>query len=344
MYDYIIVGQGIAGTSLAYRLIKAGKNVLVIDPGKENATMVAAGNINPVTGRHYTKSWMIDALLPEAITFYSGLSELLGIPVCREKSIYRPLRSIKEENNWMTRVEDPDYNRYVENIEEIAELEDLIDTPVSYGKVCNALQIDTITLVSAFKDYLKTHNTFLEEHFLFSDLIVESDFVMYKKLKAKQIIFAEGHSVVNNPYFRHLPIEPTKGEVLIIDFDFELEHNLRDKTFISPITKGYWAGSAYEWKYDTELPTEIGKQKIKNQLDSVLKVPYEVIDHKAGIRPCVKDRKPLIGRNHNNHNVIIFNGLGTKGTSLAPYFSKMLVEHLEYNEPILDEVDINRYQ
>ncbi len=343
MLDYIIVGQGIAGTSIAFRMIQADKKILVIDPAVENATIVAAGNINPITGRNYAKSWMIDELIDEANIFYSDLSSLIGELIIETKPIYRPLRTIKEENQWMARVEDPEYDGHTQNLDKVQDLEGIIEQPVSYGKITKALQINTSVLIPKFRDYLINSDSYLQEFFEYDKLIIREEGVSYNGIQSKYIIFADGHNVTNNPYFSYLPVEPTKGEALIVDFEPKLKHNLRDRTFISPIEEGYWIGSDYEWEFEDGKPSIKGANKIKSQLDSVLKVSYVVKGHLAGIRPCVHDRRPLLGRHTVHNNLAVFNGMGTKGTSLAPFFSKVLFEHLEFGSEIPKEVDIKRF-
>jgi hypothetical protein len=47
---------------------------------------------------------------------------------------------------------------------------------------------------------------------------------------------------------------------------------------------------------------------------------------------------------HPQHPQIgIFNGMGTKGCSLAPFFAKELADHLIYNQPITIDADVKRF-
>ena len=71
----LIVGQGIAGTVLSYKLSQRNISHKVLDNNHQSAaTHAAAGLINPITGRNYVKSWMIDDLLPEACLLYTSPS------------------------------------------------------------------------------------------------------------------------------------------------------------------------------------------------------------------------------------------------------------------------------
>lgn len=78
-------------------------------------------------------------------------------------------------------------------------------------------------------------------------------------------------------------------------------------------------------------------------LDSVLLVPYEVVDHLAGIRPANTQRRPFVGIHPHYPQIGICNGMGTKGCSLAPYFSKQLISHIEGGTTIHPEADVQRF-
>ena len=55
------------------------------------------------------------------------------------------------------------------------------------------------------------------------------------------------------------------------------------------------------------------------------------------------DRRPVIGCHPEEDRVAIFNGLGTKGVSLAPYFSDLFAQHLVENRQLCSEVDVRRF-
>ena len=93
----------------------------------------------------------------------------------------------------------------------------------------------------------------------------------------------------------------------------------------------------------TERCTEKGKTELVDKLKKVLKIPFEIVNHQAGIRPTVNDRRPLIGLHPKHPTLAIFNGLGTKGVMLAPYFAQQFYSFLEENNVLEQEVDIKRF-
>lgn len=71
--------------------------------------------------------------------------------------------------------------------------------------------------------------------------------------------------------------------------------------------------------------------------------PFEVVYQSAGIRPTVKDRRPLVGQHSQYKNLYILNGLGTRGVIVAPAISKQLYDLIEQNEPLESEINIARF-
>lgn len=106
----------------------------------------------------------------------------------------------------------------------------------------------------------------------------------------------------------------------------------------------FWVGSSYEWEFQNDLPTELFKEKTIIHLKRWLKVPFNVIDHRASIRPATLERRPFIGFHPIYRNIGIFNGMGTKGCSLSPFFATQFVDHIVYGLPLQTDVDILRFK
>ena len=347
MIDYIIVGQGIAGTVLHRKMTLAGLTVHILDAGHEQASSkVAAGLINPITGRKYVKSWRIEDFLPVALSTYKELSEYLGQPIFSEVTIHRALYSIKDENIWHGRMSDPLAAQFIEAEGDTQAYENKIDSVLSYGTLKGGLQVHLPKLISLYRERLHKSDLLTSARYDRSNLRIHDDHVSYGAISAKGIIFAEGYQARDNDLWKGLTFTPVKGEVLLVKIAGNpFSDVLRHKLFITPLPNDlYWIGSGYEWDFSHTKPTEEGKAKLVEQLDSILKVPYEVVDHIAGVRPAVKDRKPFLGRHPELKNVFIFNGMGTKGSSLAPYWAEHMLAYLLHSSPLDAEVDIkNKY-
>ncbi|WP_300665515.1 FAD-dependent oxidoreductase, partial [Fluviicola sp.] len=137
-----------------------------------------------------------------------------------------------------------------------------------------------------------------------------------------------------------------KGELLVIQSDtIYSAESLNRKCFLLPLGNGQFkVGSTYVWNTDNTDPTEEGKQTISENLRSITTESYEITEHRAGVRPTVLDRRPLVGKHPEFPKMVIANGLGTKGFMLAPLVTHELIDHLLHGAPLNPECDIVRFQ
>ncbi|MEZ5024473.1 MAG: FAD-binding oxidoreductase [Chitinophagales bacterium] len=344
-YDYIIVGQGVAGTCLAFQLIKQGKKVLVIDEHNPNSSSnVATGIINPITGRKMVKSWMVEELLPFAKSFYNEMEEELGIECYFSKPIYKIFNTVQEQNEYLLKSDEAEYEEYLSPI--IYPDWVGVKTPFGVGTSKQTAWVDLALLIQSFRDYLKENNCLLDEKVDYNELTISNEGLTYKTIAANKIVFCEGFKGRYNPFFNHLPFSFAKGETLTIkcnDLNY-LDGILNKGGQIIPINDNLFSvGSTFKWDDIEETTTEQGLAELKKKFEKTCSLPYEIVEHKVGIRPTVKDRRPFLGASPKSDNVYVFNGMGTKGISLSPYFANHLIWHMEKGEPLLKEVDIKRF-
>jgi len=345
--DFLIVGQGIAGTLLAHFLLKENQRIAVVDQPLEGATSgIAAGIVNPITGRRLVKSWRFEELHPFAKKTYRELESLLGIPIWFERNILRALPAVFDENEWLRRAAFEDYHPFIAESPKSAPYPNSLLNVRAWGETRFSVQVAMPQLVASFRAYLKRKALLMENIFDFRQLNIQPGGVNYNGLNARQVIFCEGSRAAQNPFFEYLPFALTKGELLLIKIQgASFEKMIKHRIFIVPLQGGiYWAGSTSRYEYD-HLQPEIEKREwLKSQLGEVLKVPFEVIGHYAGIRPTVYQHRPFLGVQPEHQELAIFNGLGTKGASLGPYFADQMTAFLLRKRTLDPEVDIRRFQ
>lgn len=347
--NYVIVGQGLAGTILSQMLLKHGRSIIIIDAeGFSNTSRVAAGLYNPVVFKRLVKSWLADELIPFMNEFYSESEKLLGTKFYFKKHIIKPFAEDQEKVLWLKKTKE-DVGRYLSKYIYDDFLNDIIYNPLGASEIIEAGNLDTTVFLNAFKGFFEKSNCLMKEKFEYDKLIISEDGVNYKNIYADKIIFCEGHKALDNPYFSWLPFKLTKGETLTIKLNeahiIPLDKVINKGIFILPLGNNiYKVGATYEWEDLTEFPTEKGKADLLDKLRKVLKVPFDIIDHQAGIRPTVNDRRPLIGLHPKHRSLGIFNGLGTKGVMLAPFFARQFVSFLEDLSPLNKEVNIDRFK
>ena len=342
--DYIIIGQGLAGSALSYQLIKEGKSVLVIDEDNPHtSSKIAAGLYNPITGRKMVKTWHADLLFPYLIEFYKELEQLCGAGFLIELPIYRPFISLEEQNEWMGKSSSSEYVPYVKEIHRKS-LYPFSNDPYGGIELLQSGYLDIPVFLASYRNYLKKNEMLDASRFENKELVLDGNGLIYKGIKARKIIFSDGLNSAREGYFEWLPFSPVKGEVLRIKSDFTLKNILNRGVFVVPLENGYFrVGSNYDNHDMTLTPTEKARNEIERRLNDLAKVDYELTDQVAGIRPATKDRRPFLGLHPDHETIGVFNGLGTKGVSLAPYFSKHFMRFLEYGEELYSEVNINRY-
>lgn len=343
MYDYIIIGQGIAGSLLAYFLLKENKKIIVIDNSYPNSSSnIAAGVVNPITGRKMVKSWMIDEALPFAKSTYKELEQLLNIQFFYNQDLYKIFASEEDKLNWMNKKNDKEYKNYLGEI--LNSLHPNIKSPFGVGVIQQCCWMDVPVFIKAFRNYLLEKDCLVDDVFDYNAVQL-SDKITYKNIVANRIIFCEGYKAYLNPYFNFVQFSLAKGEQFTINSeDLNIDKILNKNIFIIPKEKNsYTVGSTFIWNDIEETVTDAGRIEVTDKLNRILSCSYNITSEIAGIRPTIKDRRPVIGTHPQKKNMYIFNGFGTKGVSLAPYFANYFSKSIDLDTDTMKEVDVMRF-
>ena len=344
--NHIIVGQGLAGTLLAFQLLKRGQSFIVIDqPGATMASSVAAGIINPVVFRRMTKSWGVDEAFPVMETVYHELEELLNI------SIYKRCRILKildqeSQSLWKEKVIDHQLEEYVEAEPDLSFYNPPIHAPFGVGIVKKAGRLDIQQLIMHFLVYLEKQQWIRKEPFHFGSLHIKPQEVQYKDLTAPEIIFCEGTSVSINPFFSRLKFKHSKGEILKVNIPgLHTDDIINGEVFLLPTgSHHYIVGATYRWDELDENSTVEAREELLAKLETFLPSPVEIIRQQAGIRPIAHDRHPVIGLHPHHPSIGIFNGLGSKGALLGPWLARLMADLILGNTSFLpQETNVKRY-
>jgi len=342
--EFGIVGWGLAGATLAWQLYFEKKEFLVFDSTTNHSTRVAAGMVNPIVFRRLTKSWNADALMPYAVDFYKRIEEALGQSVVDAKNVYKLFSSFEDENNWMVKQQDERFEHFLQPITDQEKIEN-VKNEFGYGIVNTFGNLRTNDFLDLSKAFFKANSVeFRDELFDYEKLNLDNN--SYRQDYAfENIIFCEGFDVLKSPLFGYLPLKPTHGDTLIVKSDnFKFKHILNKNMFILHIKDNLFkVGATYNWKITEPIKTEEGRNELIEKLNKFAEFDYEIVEQQAGIRPTVMDRRPLIGTHPNHSNIHIFNGLGTKGVMIAPFYSNTLIQNLINAKELDKETNITRY-
>ena len=248
--DFIIVGQGLAGSILAMDLLKRNKTVLVIDNAElSKSSRVAAGIYNPIVFKRLTQSWMADKTLPAMFEFFKETEDLFNTKLIYNTKIARVFAGEQEETLWKKKA--------VNELSEFIEVE--IHSPndeyaflhTNYGFVSQAGFVDVTSFLTHTQSYMEKHEAYLNETFNYEAVVINEREIRYKDYSCSKLIFCEGHLATQNPFFKEIKFKPAKGEVLTI-YCKELKTTsiINKDFFILPFPEAHYfkVGATYNWE------------------------------------------------------------------------------------------------
>ncbi|MDP5093809.1 MAG: FAD-binding oxidoreductase [Polaribacter sp.] len=342
--DYIIVGLGLAGLAFVEELLHANKSFIVFEDDSQTSSLVAGGVYNPVILKRFTPVWNAKEQLEIALPFYENLERKFNQKFDEKFQTKKAFKSIEEQNNWFAALDKPNLTDYLEPNIDTKKYKGILGD-VGFGNVRETGRIDTLKLVESYRDYLQKENKIRFEKFDYSQIVFQENSITYKDINANKIVFCEGFGMKQNPFFNQLPLNEAKGELITIHApELNIDFLLKSTLFVLPLGNDlYKVGATFNWKDKTSNPSEEGKNELIEKLQKVLTIPYEIVAQTAGIRPTVKDRRPLVGVHLKHKQLAILNGLGTRGVMIAPTVAKQLFQHLEHHEKLDAEIDISRF-
>jgi glycine/D-amino acid oxidase-like deaminating enzyme len=329
--EYLIIGQGMAGTLLSRELISLGKSVLVIDaPNNHKASLVASAVINPLVGKSWTLANDAENKIPIALETYQSLHLLLGADLLSQKSIIVFHRD--EEGLKKFVKQKASGNTYLKQLTEEEDKMQKTQWNIQYGvgKVEPVYTVDAKSLLIKWKNYLLKNNSFIEDTFLFEDLKTARNTIRYKDISADKIVFCEGAVGRKNPFFPSLNFTKNRGDVLLLSIpELSLEYIYHKNFRLVPREDGlFWCGSNYIWEYNNLDPNLDWRKDMERQLKGWLKLPFQIIEHAVAERPTTAGQQSLLLQSTEYKNIFFFNGMGTRGFSAGPSLAQRMVSIL----------------
>lgn len=344
MVDYLVVGLGLAGVSFCETLRKNDKTFVVYNDQSQTSSRVAGGLYNPIILKRFTLSWRADEQLLVAIDFYNQLEKFLNVQFNEKLNVLRKFASIEEQNLWFEAA-DKDHLKLYLDTQLVNNENQNLKIPFGFGKVLGTGKLNTKVLIDSYAKWLRQQECIHSETFEYDKLEISADYVSYGAIKARHIVFAEGFGLLCNPYFNYLPMQGSKGEYIIIEAKNLKESNIiKSSIFLIPLGNDlYKIGATYNRDEKDNNNTDASKNEIEKKLDSLLGCSYTVVKQEAGMRPTIKDRRPLVGKHSEYNNLWVLNGFGSHGIMIGPWASKALYNRIESKIPLLKEMDIERF-
>ena len=346
--EYLIVGYGIAGATLAAELRGRGRSVLVLDvPRPDSASRVAAGLMNPVAGKRFALAWRAAELLTAATTFYRAQEQRLGQVFLRELPIVKLFSSVQEQNTMVARSADRPWLDFVEDTTGMLPVLPGVRQELGGLRIRRGGYVLVEELLTALTAEALAGGWLRHETFDWGQLVADSagGFTYAGRVQARHVISCEGAATSQNPYFQWLPLTPNQGEVLTVECPGLPPDTVLNKgAYVVPLGAGQLrVGATYRWPPFAAGITPEAQTELSERLRAITGLPFRVTGQRAGVRPAVRDRKPLLGTHPETPGVHVFNGFGSKGVMMAPRLAQIMADWLENDVEPWPEVNIRRY-
>lgn len=341
--DTLIVGQGLAGSVLAWELLGRGCRVLVVDNGAENASQVAAGLINPVAGRWLSMHALTGVCWQAAMLVYRQMAAAFAERFFVEMPMLRILQSDAQQAAAERRLAQAGYQPYLSGMEMPPPG---IVAPFGVLRQSGTGYLRTVALLARLQGFFHARQAYRRADIDYRDISLEGG-LRWQDVRTARIVFCEGHLATRNPWFGGLPFRPVKGEILTCEADVELPaHILNYGNWLVPQSDHrFRTGAGYVADNPVTGPTPAAREQLLAALAGVWPVPgkLEVVNHQAGIRPATADRQPLCGGHPRHAGLYLFNGFGSKGSLTIPWHAARFADYLLQGAALPGHADVGRY-
>jgi glycine oxidase len=324
--EILIIGQGLAGTLLAWECERAGIPFAIADRGHGSAaTAVAAGLINPVTGQRLVKSWRVETLLPAARATYRELESALRVPLWTNLRVRREFADDRERRIFAQKRATGELAPFVS-----------ADAPDATGFwIEGAARIDLSRLLTTAREHWKAHGVLRE-----SDTEATAELARHE-----WVIDCTGLGAARSEIFGFIPWKFSKGEALEIQVE-GLAPDLawKGRHAVVPLAADRaWVGATHEPQRIDLEPTAAARDVLEANARVLLSRPFVVVAQRVGMRVNVPDQRPVAGLHPDQPRLGLINALGAKGALLAPWLARQWVNHLSTGAGFDSEVSPTRF-
>ncbi len=326
-----------SGCIVALTAISRGMQVRVMERGnQQSASRAAAGVINPITGMRFSRSWRVDEFLPVAIKFYQRVEHATGARLWHPQPICRLFRSPELRNGFFKRRSLEQLAPYAVRMVEPEEVVGPVENRYGGVWIEGGGWVDLAAFLDVARQMIEQDGEWMTEEVDLADLGDRCD---------GTVVDCRGYCP-DAELWGQLEWKPAHGDILTLKSDEKLPPCILNRAqFILPLEDGRFRfGATYDWELRDSAPSEQGRRALLDSMAEWVKVTdAELMDQQAGIRPILRDQKPVLGRHPDFPNLAIFNGMGSKGGLWAPYLAGTLLDHLCIGAELDRRIDIRRF-
>jgi glycine oxidase len=330
MTTSLIIGQGIAGSVLAWTLHWEDKTVHVLDRGRNiTASRIAAGLITPFTGRRLSKAGDFEESLTVAKEFYRRVERETGASLFEEEPAVRYFLDEAEREFFLK-------ERHETHRDEI-ELINSENGVVKGFRMLRAARLRVTEFLEVTRAFFAAKGGFREVDLdPVKDIeIIENGVQIGKQgLTGEELFFCQGYQREENPWFPGIPDAPARGEILRLDIPGRTAREVVHRgLWLAPVTdqredssaNEYLLGATYDRENLDQDETQSGQDELLRGLEEITIEDYSVLGHYSAIRAGMKTRRPIMARHAKYPHVAIMNGMGSKASLMAPLTAQRLL-------------------
>jgi glycine/D-amino acid oxidase-like deaminating enzyme len=344
--EFLIVGGGLAGMSLTLELTEKNRTVLLLDDEfGSSSSRVAAGMINPIVPKGVRKTWLCDEIFPKIDSWYTKWEGRLNAFFYKSMPLIQIHPDERTALEWKKRSEDSDFDAYLEQGTDPLPAE--IHAPFGYSIIKGGGRLNVANFLRSGKQYLMNRSAMQVHTIKYGEIVVDQTGVEWNGMRFSAVIFCEGIAAMQNPWFGDLHFHPTGGDVLRVKTEWKQptpDVMWKRRQWLLPDGEGnYLLGSNFH-KGETGIePQAKDAEMLISETKSWFGGNIKLLEHRRGTRPTVEGRRPYLGNHSSGKPIYIFNGLGSKGSSLVTLLAPMMADYLCEAKPLNSEVDIRRF-
>ena len=348
-FDTIILGQGLAGSALAWHLAEAGQRICVIDNNHaSSSSRVSPGLINPLAGMRFNRRPEMSDWLSAADSWYARLNKVFGQILFHPMPMLRLFRSTEQRRFHERRRQDPVSRDLLDDGFGPENCPEPIAAPHGGFIQHRTGYADLPLLLDLVRNWLRERDALLERDIDYAQIEIGEDHVAFSDLHADRLVCCEGARLSENPWFDHLPLARGKGEILNLRIEgWQPRRIINGAHWLVPLSNGEMRfGATHEHKQIDQDTSAAGREELLAGVKAMLGRPAEVRvnGHQAGIRPGTSDRYPLLGRHPAHPSLWVCNGFGARGALSIPWYTRCLSEHILHDCALPTEADIRRFK
>ncbi len=347
--DFLIVGQGLAGSLLAWTLIRRGARVRVLDDGHRSASSrVAAGLVNPLAGMRFNAHPRTADWLAAMHRLYAAIAHALRQPgFVHEIPMQRLFRSPEQIRFYRRQRDNPAVADWLGARFDPDAADPGIRAPHGGFVQSHTGYVALPRLLDALRDWLRGQDAWRRQPCDTQALRVHDTEVSLHGEQAAEVVFCEGWRMRDNPWFDWLPLQPDRGVIQRLEAPRPLcRHIVNGAHWLIPLAEdGYRFGATHAHQDLAGPVRDTERARLAEGLHGLIEDDsgIRVIEEAAGVRPATADRNAFLGPHPQQARLHLFNGFGARGALSIPWYAERMADWLLDRRPLPAEADIARH-